>query len=92
MTRTFDEAVHTVDTVRIPRLGLLYRTEEHLVHTQCIRTVFLNNHIGINDVEHGFTHLLHSPAADVFTIFQINSALANSGRHALKASGDPEYH
>jgi len=29
-----DKAVYTVNTVRIPRLGLLNRTEEHFVHTK----------------------------------------------------------
>ena len=31
-----DEAVYAVDTVRIPGLGLFYRAEEHLIHTQRI--------------------------------------------------------
>ena len=66
----FQEAVYAVDTVRIPGLGLFYRAEEHLIHTQRIRTVFLYNHIGINHVEHGFAHLFNSPAADVFAVFQ----------------------
>ncbi len=65
-----DEAVYTVDTVRIPRFGLFYRAEEHFVHTKRVGTVFLDNHIRIDYVEHGFTHLFNSPSADVFAIFQ----------------------
>ena len=65
-----DETVYTVDTVRIPGFGLFYGTEEHFVHTKCVRTIFFHNHIGIDDVEHGFAHLLDSPSADVFSVFQ----------------------
>ena len=41
-----------VDTVRIPMLGLLNRTEEHFVHTKGVCTVFFHNHIRIDYVEH----------------------------------------
>ena len=47
-----DKTVYTVDSVCIPRFRLFYRTEEHFVHTKCIRTVFLNNHIRIDYIEH----------------------------------------
>ena len=47
-----DKAVYTIDTVCIPGLGLFYRAEEHFVHTKCVRTVFLNNHIRVDNVEH----------------------------------------
>ena len=64
------ETVNTVNTIGIPRFGLFYRTEEHFVHTQRVGTVFLNNHIRIDYVVHGFTHLLYRPSADIFSIFQ----------------------
>ena len=62
--------MHTVYSVCIPRFGLFYRTEEHLVHTESIGTIFIDNHIRVDHVEHGFTHLLYSPSADVLAIFQ----------------------
>ena len=58
-----------VNTVGIPGLALLHRTEEHLVKAQRVGTVFLNNHIGIHHVEHRFRHLLDGPAADIFAVF-----------------------
>ena len=65
-----DKAVYTVDTIRIPRFGLFYRAEEHFVHTKCVRTVFLDNHIRVDNVEHGLAHLFNRPSADVFSVFE----------------------
>ncbi len=64
------EAVATVDTVGIPRLACLHRTQEHLVETQGVSTVLLDNHIWVHHVEHTLTHLLDSPTADVLAILQ----------------------
>ena len=49
---------------------MFYRAEEHFVHAESVGTVFVDNHIGIDNVEHGFTHLFHSPSADVLAVFQ----------------------
>ena len=64
------ETVHAVDAVRIPRFGLLDRTEEHFIETKCIGTVLFDNHIRIHDIVHRLRHLLDRPAADVLAIFQ----------------------
>ena len=68
--QTAQELMHTVDTVGIPRLRLLQRTEEHLVHTQRIGAVCLNDIVGIHDVEHRLRHLLDRPAADILAVLQ----------------------
>ena len=60
----------TVDTVGIPRLACLYRTQEHFVETQGISTILLDNHIWIYHVEHTLRHLLDGPSADVLAILQ----------------------
>ena len=65
-----DKTVYTVDSVCIPWFGLFYRAEEHFVHTKCICTVFLNNHIWIDYIEHRFTHLFNCPSADIFSVFE----------------------
>ena len=59
-----------IDTVGVPRLRLLNRTEEHLIQTQRVGTVAFNNHIGIHHVEHRLRHLLDGPAADVLAILE----------------------
>ena len=63
-----EETVASVDTVGVPRLGLLHRTEEHLIHTESVGTIFLHNHVRVYHVEHGLRHLFDSPSADVLTI------------------------
>ena len=65
-----EETMTTVDAVCIPRLRLLQRTEEHFVKTQGVGTEILDNGIGIDNIVHRFAHLLHSPTADVFAIFE----------------------
>ena len=62
--------MYAVDAVRVPRLGLLYGTEEHLVHAERVGTVFLDNHIRVHHVEHGLAHLLYRPSADVLAVFE----------------------
>ena len=64
------EAVTTVDTVCVPGFRLLYRSQEHFVHTQCIGTIFLYNYIGIHYVVHRLTHLFDCPSADVFVVLE----------------------
>ena len=59
-----------VNAVGVPWLRLFYRTEEHLVQTQCVSTVFLYYHVGIDDVEHRLRHLLNSPSAYILSVFQ----------------------
>ena len=60
----------TVDTVGIPRLAGLYRTQEHFIETQGVGTILLDNHIWIHHVEHTLTHLLDGPATDVLAILE----------------------
>ena len=64
------EAMTAVDTVGVPGLRLLHRTEEHLIQTQRVGAVAFNNHIGIHHVEHRLRHLLDSPAADILAILE----------------------
>ena len=65
-----EEAMYTINTVGVPRLGLLDRAQEHLVESQCISTIFLDDHIRVDHVEHGLGHLLDRPSADVLAILQ----------------------
>ena len=65
-----EETVTAIDTIRIPRLRLLYRTQEHLIETQGISAVFLNDHIRIDHIKHRFRHLLNSPSALVLAILE----------------------
>ena len=64
------ETMYTVYTVGIPWLRQFNRAEEHFVHTQCICSEAVYNHIGVNHVIHRLTHLFDSPSANVFSIFQ----------------------
>ena len=64
------EAVAAVYSVGVPRLALLYRTEEHLVETQRVGSVFVYNHVGVDNVEHRLRHLLYSPSAHILAVFE----------------------
>ena len=64
------EAVATVDSVGVPRLACLHRTEEHFIKTKGVGTETLHNHIWVHHVEHGFRHLLNGPATNVLAIFE----------------------
>ena len=79
-----EEAVATVDTVGIPRLRLLYGTEEHLVHAQGVGTVLFYDHVGVDDVEHRLRHLLHSPSADVLAVFEDKLGIVVLGAPSLE--------
>ena len=63
--QAFKETMHAVNTVGIPRFGHLQRAKEHLIQTQGIRSELGNHIIGIDHVEHGLTHFLYRPAADI---------------------------
>ena len=65
-----EETGTAVNSVAIPRFALVYGTEEHLIKSQCIGSVTLNNHIGIYNIEHALRHLLYCPAANVFAVFK----------------------
>ena len=58
----------TVYAVCVPRLGLLHRTEEHLVEAKGVGAKLLDYHVGVHYVKHRLGHLLDSPAADVLTL------------------------
>ena len=62
------ESVTAVYAVGVPRLRLLHRTQEHLVQTQGISTIFLDNHIRIDHVEHRLRHLLDGPSALILAV------------------------
>ncbi len=62
--------MHAVDAVGVPGLRELYWTEEHLVHAEGVGTELVNNHVGVDNVEHGLGHLLDRPSTDVFAIFE----------------------
>ena len=64
------EAVTAVNTVGVPRLALLHRTQEHFIETQGVSTILLDNHIRVDHVEHRLRHLFDSPATLVLTILK----------------------
>ena len=64
------EAVATVNAVGVPRFRLLNRSEEHLVETKSVGTVFLHNHVGVDNVEHRLRHFFYCPSADVLAVFK----------------------
>ena len=68
--KLLEEAVYTVNTIGVPRLGLLDRAQEHLIETQGVGSIFLDNHIGVDHVEHRLRHLFDCPSADVLAILQ----------------------
>ena len=86
------ETERAFDALRIPRLGLLQRTEEHLIETQRVGTIFLHKVIGVLHVVFRFRHLLDFIAANVDVIailvllkkedsvFQIVAPIAESVR------------
>ena len=61
-----EEAVAAVDTVGVPWLALLHRSEEHLVEAESVSSEFLYYHVGVDHIKHTLRHLLHSPSADIF--------------------------
>jgi len=65
-----EEAVYAVDTIGVPGLALLKRTEEHLIQTERVGTVALDDHVGVDDIVHRLTHLLDGPSADVLAILE----------------------
>ena len=68
--KLLQEAMATVDTVRVPRLACLHRTEEHFVETKGVGTETLHNHIWIHHIEHRLRHLLNCPTANVLAVFE----------------------
>ena len=64
------EAMATVDAVGVPWFRLLDRTKEHLVEAKRVGTVFLNNHVGVDNIEHRLRHLFYCPSADVLPVFE----------------------
>ena len=58
----------TVYAVGVPRLGLLHRTEEHLVEAKGVGTKLLDYHVGVHYVKHRLRHLFDSPATHVLTL------------------------
>ena len=60
----------TINSVGVPRLTLLHRTKEHLVKTQCIGSVVLNDEVGIDHVVHTLRHLFDSPTAHILVVFE----------------------
>ena len=66
----FQEAVTTINSVGVPWFTLFHRTEEHLVKTQRVGPVILNNEVGINHVVHTLRHLLYGPTANILIVFE----------------------
>ena len=73
-----------VDAVGVPGLRLLHGTEEHLVEAQRVGTVFLDNHVGVDHVEHRLRHLLDGPAADVLAVFEHKLGVGVLGAPSLE--------
>ena len=64
------KAVYAVYAVRVPRFRHFDRTEEHLVHAQCVGAILFNNHVGVDYVVFGFAHFLDSPPTNVFAVLK----------------------
>ena len=64
------EAVDSVNSLGIPRLALLDRSEEHFVETQGIGAVSIAYEVRIDDVVHTLAHLFYCPAADILSILE----------------------
>ena len=62
--------MYAVDTIGVPGLTLLKRTKEHLIQTERVGTIALDDHIGVDDIVHRLTHLLDGPSADVLAILE----------------------
>ena len=62
--------MYAVDTIGVPGLTLLKRTKEHLVQAECVGTIALDDHIGVDDIVHRLAHLLDGPSADVLAILE----------------------
>ena len=62
--------MHAVYAVGVPWLREFYWAEEHLVHAEGVGTELIDNHVGVDDVEHGLGHLLDRPSTYVFAIFE----------------------
>ena len=65
-----DETGNAFYAVGVPRFGHFHRSQEHLIHTQRVRTVFLHQIIGILHVVFRLGHLLDFPAANILTVFK----------------------
>ena len=65
-----EEAVHTVDSLGVPRLALLQRAQEHFVEAESVGSVGVAYIVRIHHVEHRLAHLLHCTAADVFPVLK----------------------
>ena len=65
-----EEAIDTVNTLGIPRLRLLKRTEEHLVKPQGIGSISVADLIRIDHIVHRLRHLLNSPSTDILSVFE----------------------
>ena len=64
------KAVTTINSVGVPRLTLLHRTKEHLVKTQRIGPVVLNDEVGVYHVVHTLRHLFYGPTAHILVVFE----------------------
>ena len=53
-----EESVHSLDTLRAPRLHHLQRAHEHFVQAEGVGAVFANHHVGIDHVAAALAHLL----------------------------------
>ena len=68
--QALEEAAHTTNVVRIPRLAGLHWSQEHLIEAEGVGTMSLHYVIGVHHVIHRLRHLLDSPSADVLAIFK----------------------
>ena len=64
------KAVTTINSVGVPRLTLLHRTKEHLVKTQRVGPVVLNDEVGIYHIVHTLRHLFYGPTAHILVFFE----------------------
>ena len=62
------ETMTTIYTIGIPWLALFYWSQEHLIQSQCVCAIILDNHIGIYHVEHRLRHFLYCPTTDIFPV------------------------
>src|SRR5574344_2090553 len=64
------KSVNPIYPLRIPRLGLLKRTEKHFIHSQGIGTILFTDLIRIDYVEHRFAHFFNRIPTYVFSILK----------------------
>src|SRR5690606_3902949 len=73
------ETIDTSQSLSIPRLTLLKRTQKHLVETQTVGAILFADFIRIHNVIFGLGHFLHFTLGYVLPIFQNKFSICKLG-------------